>query len=225
MNRLLAAAVVAVTLVPCASSPTAALELSAVPRFQGPISSRADDIPLARVIIVKAARHGFGVFISHDGLILTNQHVVGDRATVGIRLFDGVEVNGRVLHRHAARDVALIMIEAGRTPSLPLRLDSVGIDDEVYTLGPLDDPNPAGTVTRGTVRALRAAEASGMPMIESDATVYGGGSGGPLLDASGNLVGIAATSLPGPSRGSALNFFIPIGDALGYLNIRLGQPR
>lgn len=224
MNRFLGAALAGITLAACAPGSTAAaLELPALPRFHGPISSRADDIPLARVIIVKAARHGFGAFISHDGLILTNQHVVGDRETVGIRLFDGVEVNGRVLYRHAARDVALIMIEAGRTRSLPLRLTPLEPGEEVYTLGPLDDPNPAGAVTRGTVTAVGGGD--GMPMIQSDATVYGGGSGGPLLDASGNLVGIAATSLPSPSRGSALNFFIPIGDALGYLNIRLGQPR
>ncbi len=173
--------------------------------------------------MVNAARHGFGVFISADGLILTNQHAVGDLETVGIRLFDGVELTGRVLDRHAVRNVALVKIEAGRTPSLPLRLDPVGLDEEVYTLGPLDDPNPAGTVTRGTVRALSTD--GNLPMIQSDATVYGGGSGGPLLDASGNLAGIAATSVPNPDRSSALNFFIPIDDALRYLNIRLGQAR
>jgi S1-C subfamily serine protease len=190
--------------------------------LHGPISSRADDIPPARVTVVNAARHGFGVFISADGLILVNQHVVGDLETVGIRLFDGVEVAGQVLDRNTARDVALVKVEAGRTPSLPLRIEQVRLDEEVYTLGPLDDPNSAALVTRGGVRALRTGE---FPMIQSDATVYGSGSGGPLLDASGNLIGIAATSVPSPDRGTALNFFIPIGDALRYLNIRPGQPR
>jgi len=176
----------------------------------------------ATVSVVNAATPGFGLFLSEDGLILTNQHVVGDAGTVRIRLINGAELDGRVLRRHAARDVALIKIEQGRNPTLPLRLEPLGLDEEVYTLGSPDDPNLGGSVTRGMIFARQS---GALPALQSDATVYGGGSGGPLMDASGNVVGIAASNVPNPERSTALNFFIPIDDALRYLNIRLAQPR
>lgn len=222
-----------VTLLACVSDPAwpqtvgPSLELRAYPRLQGPISERTAAIPPAVVTVLNAATPGFGVFVSEDGLILTNQQVVGDAETVGIRLINGTELNGRVLRRHTTRNVALVKIDGGRTPTLPLRLEPLGLSEEVYTLGSPDDPNLGGTVTRGAIRARHTtATVSGdLPMMQSDATVYGGGSGGPLLDASGNVVGIAATSVPTPNRSTTLNFFIPIGDALRYLNIHLAQPR
>ncbi len=201
---------------------TADLELPAFPRFHGPISGRAAVVRPATVSVIDAAEPGFGIFLSEDGLILTNQHVVGDAGSVRIRLINGAELEGRVLRRHAARDVALIKVEQGRTPTLPLRLDPLGPSEEVYTLGSPDDPNLGGAVTRGMIFARQSGE---LPFLQADATVYGGGSGGPVLDASGYLVGIAGSSVPSPERSSTLNFFIPIDDALRYLNIRLARPR
>jgi S1-C subfamily serine protease len=223
MAALLAGAMAGVTLLVATGwTQEPSLELPAYPRFQGPISERATVVRPATVSIVNVAASGFGLFISEDGLILTNQHVVGDADTVIVRLVNGAELKGRVLRRHAVRDVALIKIEADRTPALPLRLEPLAPSEEVYTLGSPDDPNLGGTVTRGRVFARQSGD---LPALQTDATVYGGGSGGPLLDASGNVVGIAATSEPAPSRSTTLNFFIPIGDALRYLNIRLAQPR
>lgn len=198
------------------------LELPAHPHFRGPISERAAIVRPATVSIINATTPGFGVFISGDGLILTNRHVVGDAETVVVRLINGAELSGRVLRRHAARDVALIKIERDRTPTLPLRIEPLGTSEEVYTLGSPDDPNLGGSVTRGMIFARQRGD---LPVLQSDATIYGGGSGGPLLDASGNLVGIASSSVPSPHQGNALNFFIPIDDALRYLNIRIAQPR
>ncbi len=221
--------VAGIALLACVACPAGAqiadqtpLELQAYPRFHGPISERAALMRPATVSLVNAATPGFGLFLSEDGLILTSQHVVGDAGTVRVRLINGVELEGRVLRRHAARDVALIKVEGGPTRTLPLRLEPLGISEVVYTLGSPDDPNLGGSVTRGMIFARQSGE---LPILQSDATVYGGGSGGPLLDASGNIVGIAATSMPNPDRSTALNFFIPIDDALRYLNIRLAQPR
>lgn len=202
-----------------------------VPRFRpftGPATARLTELRGSAVTIVFERGHGSGFFISDDGLILTNQHVVGDAEAVNVRLLGGVEVVGRVLRRHAARDVALVKVELQRTRPLPLRRDLVRVGEEVYALGAPRDAEFAGSVTRGIVSAIRRELRGGVElgMIQSDAAIQGGNSGGPLLDGSGNVVGIAVEGYgPRGQYNAGLNFFIPIDEALQNLNIRLGEAR
>jgi S1-C subfamily serine protease len=90
----------------------------------------------------------------------------------------------------------------------------------------------AATVTKGIVSAHRGDDPAtgearlrlGQPLIQADVDIQGGNSGGPLLDARGNVVaicvsGLSSTPSGGPSIG--INFFIPIGDALEKLNLLL----
>lgn len=213
-----------------ASMPTTAasmLELPAYARYQGPISTRAQSITAASVTLLSGTAHGSGFFVSEDGLILTNQHVVGNAEQVNVRLTAGVEVVGRVLRRDAVRDVALVKVDIARARPLPLSTAAPAMGSEVYAMGSPTDPNLAGTLTRGIVSALRMIPRGGveLPMIQSDAAIYGGNSGGPLMDASGNVIGIAVSGVVDRGQNTALNFFIPVDDALRYLNIRLGQSR
>ena len=76
-------------------------------------------------------------------------------------------------------------------------------------------------MTRGIVSQIRTDE-RGIDWIQADVTVHGGNSGGPLLDEDGNVVGItswARVDQSGETKG--LNFFVPLGDALRILNVRL----
>lgn len=214
------------TAIPASLGPAGAtFEVPRFTAFTGSANSRLAQLRVSAVTIVLGRGHGSGFFISDDGLILTNRHVVGDAETVNVRLLVGVEVVGRVLARHAARDVALVKVDLTRTQPLPFRLDPPRVGEEVYAIGAPIETRLAGSVTRGIVSAVRRELRGGVElgMIQSDAAIQGGNSGGPLLDASGNVIGIAVEGHG--QMNSGLNFFVPIDEALRYLNIRLGQPR
>jgi serine protease Do len=202
-------------------------ELPRFAPFTGPAANRLVTLSASTVTILLGSGHGSGFFVSDDGLILTNRHVVGSAEQVNVRLAGGVEVIGRVLRSDAVRDVALVKIDIARARPLPISTTAPAVGNEVYAMGSPSDPNLAGTLTRGIVSALRTVPRGGveLSMIQSDAAIYGGNSGGPLMDASGNVIGIAVSGLVDRGQNTAINFFIPIDDALRYLNMRLGQPR
>lgn len=195
--------------------------------FRDNIGGRLADLRAAAVTVFAGGGQGSGFFISDDGYILTNRHVVGEAETVSVRLLVGVELTGRVLRRHVERDVALVKVDLGRTQPLPLRLEAARLGEEVYALGSPLRPELAGSVTRGIVSAMRRQSRGtvNLDMIQTDATIHSGNSGGPLLDSSGNVIGIAVSGEGTRDFGVGVNFFIPIDDALRYLNIRLGAVR
>jgi S1-C subfamily serine protease len=175
----------------------------------------------ATVTVLTGGGHGSGFVVSRDGLILTNHHVVGDARQVRVRFASGVQVDGTVLRRDARRDVALVRVPVTHDAPLPIRAAHARVGEEVYAIGtPLDEAN-AATVTRGIVSALRDDGPSGQ-LIQSDATIHGGNSGGPLLDRFGNVIGIAVAGQTDANTGqvaAGLNFFIPVGEALERLNL------
>jgi S1-C subfamily serine protease len=189
--------------------------------FQGGITTNAQAIEKAVVTVRSGAGQGSGFFIAPD-LILTNYHVAGGSKHLKILLADGSQLDGSLTRAHAGRDVALIRVEDGHYNPLPLRLYPVKIAEEVYAIGtPLDDQF-AGTVTRGVVSQLKK-DKRGLEMIQADASIQHGSSGGPLLDNQGNVVGIAVAGIMAGAEETSvgLNFFIPIADALRYLNVNV----
>ena len=162
--------------------------------------------------------HGSGFVISEDGLILTNQHVVGDSKRVSIVLSNGIEIEGMVLARNEGRDVALIKIPL-RVPSyLPVRTERPARLEKVFVIGTPITEGLRSTVTSGVVSAIRIEPRSGLSFIQSDAAISPGNSGGPLLDENGNVIGISVAKVRKASEG--LNMFIPIDEALEALNLK-----
>jgi S1-C subfamily serine protease len=169
------------------------------------------------VSIFSGDAFGSGVLISSDGAILTNHHVVAGAKTVRVRWSDGFETTGDVIRSDKRRDVALIKTEPrGRTP-LALNRTIPQPGTPVFAIGTPLDPHLQSTVTRGVVSAMRIVE--GFSFIQSDTPVTHGNSGGPLLDERGAVVGLTDWGVP-VEKGSVLNFFIPIGDALDFLALR-----
>lgn len=166
------------------------------------------------VAIFAGSGHGSGALISSEGYILTNEHVVGTATTVRVRWSDGFETTGTVERTDKRRDVALVKTSPrGREPLAVSRtVPSLGAP--VFAIGTPLEPNLQNTVTRGVVSATRIID--GFNFIQSDTPVTHGNSGGPLLDEKGVVVGITH-SIIDPTKGSALNFFIPVGDALDFL--------
>lgn len=170
--------------------------------FNGTFTKMIDELVqqvLPSLVVVRGHRFGAGAGIvwTVDGLILTNNHVVGRRTPIVV-LQDDREFESRLLARDPDVDLALLSIDAaGLTPLRPAPA-SPRVGEMVFAFGhPWGQRN---TVTRGIVSALVSAQnrrGDRLPVIRSDAPLAPGNSGGPLVSASGEVVGINAMIVGG----------------------------
>jgi serine protease Do len=187
---------------------------------QAPQGGVASNVTLLRVAVVTVDTGkgtGSGFFISPEGHLLTNHHVVGDTKFVKIKLATGRELIGEVLRTDPQRDVALVKTEPIGVQPLPIRNTEPNVGEDMYVIGsPLGD-RLNGTLTKGVLSGHRTLNEQ--RFIQSDVAILPGNSGGPLLDSSGAVVGITALGLA--SGMANLNFFIPIGEALSKLSVKV----
>ncbi len=197
------------------------------PLSQSPAAGRLEDIARAAVLIQAGSAHGSGYFITQQGHMLTNAHVVGHALRVRVVTSGKKEkLVAEVLRVDRKRDVALLRLEEIpddlKIKTLPVRLDKPDVGEEVYAIGSPSLTRLQDTVTKGIISAHRYNRQRNQPEIQADVYTFGGNSGGPLLDINGNIIGM---SFAGYARGeqdlSGLNLFIPIGDALEKLDISL----
>ncbi|BAL90071.1 putative trypsin-like serine protease [Actinoplanes missouriensis 431] len=182
--------------------------------------------PSVVTVLVDGAQEsslGSGVVIGADGLILTNNHVIASDGTVSVRLSTGQTVPARVVAADATHDLALVQATglAGLTPVTFATDDSVAVGDTVLAFGaPL---GLEGTVTSGIVSALDRSLDTGdeklTGLLQTDAAINQGNSGGALVDTSGRVVGInVAIATAGDSTGSVgLGFAIPADTVTGVV--------
>jgi len=170
--------------------------------FNGAFTSVIDEFVqrvMPSLVVVRGHRYGAGAGIiwSADGLILTNSHVVGRRTPVVI-LKDDREFEAKLLARNQDMDLALLSINATNLPALIPVPVVPRVGEIVFAFGhPWGERN---IVTRGIVSAVLSAQTrQGEPLtvIRSDATLAPGNSGGPLVNASGEVVGINAMIMGG----------------------------
>jgi len=167
---------------------------------------------------------GSGVIIKSDGRILTNYHVISGSSQVEVTLPDQSKYRADVLVRDRQDDLALIKISPRKTlPFLPLGdSDKLQVGQKVLAIG-----NPFGlelTLTTGVVSSLGRSIQGGPNeqalegMIQTDAAINSGNSGGPLLDSAGNVIGIN-TAIYGPNGGNiGIGFAMPINRAKAMLD-------
>lgn len=194
------------------------ISLQKAPVLGGGISDNMKRIQASVVTILTGGGQGTGFFVAPD-LILTNEHVVGTASRIKIKLIEGGEVYAKTLRSDVKRDVALLQVDSGTYPALPLRDAELNLAEEVYAIGSPLDESLAGTVTKGIVSQFKQNQ-QGLDLIQADVSVQPGSSGGPLLDAQGQVVGMSQSGLTdGASYSIGINFFIPIADVLKHLNI------
>ncbi len=186
---------------------------------------------------------GSGFVVSPDGYILTNDHVVADSSRIQVSLQDGRTVDATLVGADPAIDLALIKIDAGdkALPVLPLgNSKELRVGEWVIAIGnPLDFEQ---TVTVGVVSAKERQVPIGetdlglAQFIQTDAAINFGNSGGPLLDAAGNVIGIN-TAIRRGNMAEGIGFALPIDQARsameqllstgevqrGFLGISLGN--
>ncbi|MDD7363172.1 MAG: trypsin-like peptidase domain-containing protein [Peptoniphilus sp.] len=160
---------------------------------------------------------GSGFIVSEDGYILSNAHVVGEaKNSVKVLLNDGSEADGTVVWSDAALDLGLVKIKKDGLVALPMGdSDDLNIGEVAVAIG-----NPLGldfqrSVTAGVISGLNRniGEVEGNYMdglIQTDASINAGNSGGPLLNEEGQVIGINSVKI---ASAEGLGFSIPINTA------------
>ena len=159
---------------------------------------------------------GSGFIIDRQGFILTNYHVIEDADRITVTLADGRAVKGEVVGTDPAIDVALLRIDAaGPVDPAPIgNSDDLRVGEWVCAIG-----NPLGyvhSVTVGVVSFMgrKLFDASLDDYIQTDAAINLGNSGGPLINARGEVIGINSAI---SSRASNIGFAVPINQAVAIL--------
>jgi len=154
---------------------------------------------------------GSGFLISDDGYILTNDHVAGNATKISVTLTSGETVDAKVVGSDPVTDIALLKIEKNNLPYVNLaNSDNVIIGEWVIALGNpfgLFEINSKPTVTVGVVSAVNMKASGGenrvyKDMIQTDASINSGNSGGPLVDVEGNVIGMNTIIYTGGSFSS-----------------------
>ena len=160
---------------------------------------------------------GSGVILSDNGYILTNQHVVGNKySNCYVTLENGLTYNGSVVWVDSNIDLAIVKITAENLEYINMAdSDSLTLADEVYAIG-----NPIGiefqrTVTKGIIsginRTIKLEDEKTSnymeDLIQTDATINEGNSGGPLINTNGEIIGINTVKISGAE---GIGFAVPI---------------
>lgn len=166
---------------------------------------------------------GSGVIVSSDGYILTNSHVVGNgRAKeMNVVFSNGEKTPGKLIWQDESLDLAVIKVEKTGLPVMDIGdSDKVSVGDKAVAIG-----NPLGldlqsTLTSGYIsglnRTINMENGSSMDgLIQTDAAINGGNSGGALLNSKGQLIGINTAKASG---GEGIGFAIPINIAKSIVN-------
>ena len=157
----------------------------------------------------KRTAAGSGVIISADGYIVTNNHVVDGADELMVTLNDNKEYSARIIGADATTDLALIKIDAKNLPAIVIaNSDNAKVGEWVLAVG-----NPLGlnnTVTAGIVSAKARTMGQGVSsMIQTDAAINQGNSGGALVNVRGELIGINAMLASPNGSNIGYGFAIP----------------
>jgi putative serine protease PepD len=191
-------------------SPTASLTVSAIYQRLAP-----------SVVTIRAGRNlGTGVIVADNGTILTADHVVAGAAGITVTFSDGTVASAVIASANKTTDIATLAPAKLPQPVVPAALGGgADVGDAVVAIG-----NPLGltdSVSSGVVSGLdRSAQTDTgkrTGLIQFDASVNPGSSGGPLLDDRGMVIGIvvALADVDGQDAFAGIGFAVPIGAAIG----------
>jgi len=180
--------------------------------------------------LIEAPVRGVGSgFVVGEGLAITNSHVVGSASSVRIVYSDGEVGVGRVLARDPYRDLALFEVDRGGSRYIRMGdSDRVRVGELVLVIGsPLGIPGPSVTmgVISGVGRTIVADEGRVVleDLLQTDAAINPGNSGGPLVNMSGEAIGVTTAVIP---FAQGIGFAIPINHVKRFIAIisKYGRP-
>lgn len=142
--------------------------------------------------------HGSGFFISNEGHLITNYHVVGDHKEVTVILNDKTEYKANVLRVSKLNDLALLKVDSIDTRSFefyPLEKNNIEMATDIYAVGTPSSESYSQTVSKGIISGVR--ENNRGSFIQIDASVNPGNSGGPIVNKVGQVFGVVSSKLHG----------------------------
>lgn len=166
---------------------------------------------------------GTGIILTADGQVLTNAHVVADATNITVTLPGETTTHtATVVGTNTADDVALLQIQgvSGLTPATIGDSATLAVGDDVVAIGNALDLAGGVTVTKGIVSALdRSVDVENRTLsglIQTDAAISSGNSGGPLVNSLGEVVGMnsAGATSSGSVTAENIGFAIPIAHAM-----------
>jgi putative serine protease PepD len=170
---------------------------------------------------------GTGIILSADGEVLTNAHVVADAESITVTLAgETTPRQAELIGADAARDIALLQIvgASGLTPAPMGDSDATQVGDDVVAIGNALALEGGKTVTEGIVsavgRSIQLPDGGSLDnLMQTDAAISSGSSGGPLVNAAGEVIGVTSAGASGDGTTSVENigFAIPIDDALDII--------
>jgi serine protease Do len=204
---------------PAVVSVSAKRELSQDEQMQQQIPEVLRRFFANQVIIPQAAQprqaYGSAFFISSDGYLLTNRHVVLDANNVLIRMSDRRELDAQVVGSDARTDIALLKVQGSGFPALKLGdAERLKVGEPVLAIGSpfgFDYSASAGIVS---AKSRTMANESAVPFIQTDAALNPGNSGGPLFNQQGEVVGVNSRIFSGTGGYMGLSFSVPIDVAM-----------
>lgn len=141
--------------------------------------------------------HGSGFIIGSDGFIVTNHHVVLDSVPPTVVLHNGSEYPATIIRESLIHDLALLQIDT--TGLTPLKINNsrdIEIASDVYVIGTPTAEDLPQTVSRGIVSGIRHPRPE-TRLLQTDASINSGNSGGPIINAQGEVIGVVSTKLWG----------------------------
>ena len=182
----------------------------------GELSEVADQV-LDSVVSVQARQgdpSGSGFRVAVPGIVVTNAHLVADTDEVGVVLRDGTRRTAGVLGRAPEVDIAALELDDSGLPPLHSGsgISEARVEDPVLAVG-FPHGQAAAAVISGTVRALnrpvRLGEGPALEVVQTDTSINPDSSGGPLVNARGEVLGVL-TTVAAPDDGASAGFAIPV---------------
>lgn len=165
---------------------------------------------------------GSGVIFDDQGDILTNNHVVEGATSLSVELADGTRLPATLVGRDPSQDVAVVRIDPAKSPAVALLGDSSTVRPGQAVLALGSPETLANTVTAGIVSGTNRQIDTYVGLIQTDAAINHGNSGGPLVNMQGEVIGLNTLGLA--SQGDqGLNFAIPINTAKNVAQSLIGK--
>lgn len=188
----------------------------------GPVTSVENIVRDAIPAVVRISglnQAGSGFFISPDGLVVTNAHVVRSESVVTVTMSSGKSIQSSTIYIDEDRDLALVKISGTHYPALKLEAIPPNPGADVIAIGSPLSEQLTNSVTKGVVSGIRRGN-HGI-WIQTDTAMNPGNSGGPLLNTSGEVVGVNTMKLVDQDI-SGINFSLASSEIADLLKSRFG---
>ncbi len=167
-----------------------------IPKSTSYVASLSEAIK-SSVSIKNKNGHGSGFIISNDGFVITNYHVISDTTAMKVVMYDETEYDVKIIRVSKINDLALLKIDAKiLAPFKISESKNIDIASDIYAIGTPSSLDFSQTLSKGIISAVRKTS-DNSKLIQTDASVNAGNSGGAIVDKNGLVIGVVSSKLKG----------------------------